>query len=176
MPADRRLTFGRAHARTRCSCAPHLASPFLRAKTSAAIAALLLVACSGQSAPPAIEIEDGWVRAAAAGQSTTAAYVTISNRGGADRLIGVSSPAGTASVHTATIENGVVRMRSARVLEIPAGSTVSLEPGGTHVMISGLNRPLEVGQSVSLELAFARSGKRQVMAAVRPAGTDGESM
>lgn len=143
---------------------------------AAALAAFLLAACSGQPAPPAIEVEDAWVRATAAGQSTTAAYVTISNRGGMDRLVGVASPAGTASVHTTTSQDGVVRMRSAGDLEIPAGSTVSLEPGGIHVMISGLNRPLEVGQSVALEFAFARSGKRQVMAAVRPAGTDGESM
>lgn len=143
---------------------------------AAALAAFLLAACSGQPAPPAIEVENAWVRATAAGQSTTAAYVTISNRGGTDRLIGVTSPAGTASVHTTTTENGVARMRAARDVEIPAGSTVSLEPGGTHVMMSGLKRPLEVGQSVPLELAFARSGKRQIMAAVRPAGTDGETM
>ena len=171
------MTLGRANARARGPGAPDLASPSSRAKTSAAIFALLLVACSGQSAPPpAIDVEDAWVRATAAGQSTTAAYVTISNRGGTDRLIGVSSPVGTASVHTTTTDNGVVRMRSVGDLEIPSGSTVSLEPGGTHVMISRLNRPLEVGQSVALELAFARSGKRQVMAAVRPPGTDGESM
>jgi periplasmic copper chaperone A len=143
---------------------------------AAALAAFLLAACSGQPAPPAIEVDNAWVRATPAGQSATAAYVTISNRGGTDRLIGVSSSVGTASVHSTTTENGVVRMRPAGDLEIPAGSTVSLEPGGTHVMISGLKRPLKVGQSVALELAFARSGKRQVMAAVRPAGTDGERM
>lgn len=159
MPADLRLT-----------------SPALRSRTAAALAAFLLAACSGQPAPPAIEVEDSWVRGTAAGQSMTAAYMTISNRGGPDRLIGVASPAGTASIHSTTTENGVVRMRPAGDVEIPAGSTVSLEPGGIHVMISGLNRPLEVGQSVPLELAFSRSGKRQVMAAVRPAGMDGERM
>jgi periplasmic copper chaperone A len=141
---------------------------------AAALAAFLLATCSGQPAPPAIEVDNAWVRATAAGQSATAAYVTISNGGGADRLIGVSSAVGTASVHRATTEDGVARMRAEADLEIPAGSTVSLEPGGLHVMISGLNRPLEVGQSVALEFAFARSGKRQVMAAVRPTGTDGE--
>lgn len=176
MPVDRRLTLGRALSRAGGHGAPRLAWPSLRAKPLAAIAALLLVACNGQSSPPAIDIEDGWVRATAAGQSATAAYLTISNSGGTDRLIGASSPAGAASVHTATIDKGVVRMRPAGDVEIPAGSTVVLEPGGIHVMISRLNRPLEAGQSVALELAFARSGKRQVMAAVRPAGTDGDSM
>lgn len=150
--------------------------PLLASRTSVAMALLLLVACSGQPTPPALEIEDAWVRATAAGQPTAAAYLTISNRGGADRLIRVSSPVGTASVHTTTTDNGVVRMRAAGHVEIPAGSTVTLEPGGTHVMISHLNRPLEVGQSVPLELAFARLGKRQVMAAVRAPGTDGETM
>lgn len=148
----------------------------LQLNKAAVLAAFLLSACSGQPAPPAIHVEDAWVRATAAGHSATAAYVTISNRGGRDRLAGVASPAGTASVHTTMTENGVVRMRAAGDVEIPAGSTVSLEPGGSHAMISGLNRPLDVGQSVPLELAFARSGKLQVMAAVRPAGTDGERM
>lgn len=142
----------------------------------AALAALLLLACSSDSAPPAIEVQDAWARATLAGQSSSAVYATIRNHGGSDRLLRVSSPVGIASLHSTTTDGGIVRMRAAAYLEIPSRSTVELEPGGAHVMISGLSRPLDVGQSVPLELAFARSGKRQMMAAVRPAGTDGESM
>jgi len=67
-------------------------------------------------------------------------------------------------------------MRAAADLEIPSRSTVEFEPRGTHVMISGLKRPLEVGQGVPIELGFARSGSRQVMAVVRPADADGARM
>lgn len=142
----------------------------------AVLAAFLLVACSGQSASPEIEIADAWARAPVAGQKPAAVYLKIQNRGGPDRLLAVSSPAGTASIHSATSENGVVRMRAADALEIPANSTVALEPGSTHVMISGLNQPPQAGQGVSLELEFARSGKRQVMASVRSAGTSRAGM
>lgn len=142
-------------------------------KKGAALAALLLVACNSESAPPAIEIADAWARATVAGKRSTAAYLTIRNGGGEDRLLGVSSPLGSASLHSTTSDGGVVRMRAVKALEIPAESTVELKPGGTHVMISGLNQPLELGQGVPLELSFDRSGRRQVTATVRPAGTDG---
>lgn len=145
-------------------------------KKPAPLAALLLFACGAESAPPAIEIRDAWARATVAGQNSAAVYVTIRNRGGSDRLLRVSSPVGSASLHSSTIDNGIVRMRAAADLEIPARSTVALEPGGTHVMISGLNRPLGPGQGVPLELGFARSGNRQVMAALRAAGGDGARM
>lgn len=142
-------------------------------KKPAALAALLLLACGSDPAPPAIEVQDAWARAPLPGQSSSAVYATIRNSGGSDRLLRVSSPVGTASLHSTTNDSGIVRMRAAADLEIPSRSTVELEPGGTHVMISGLNRPLEVGQGVRIELGFARSGNRQVMAVVRPAKTDG---
>lgn len=145
-------------------------------KKPAALAALLLLACGSDSAPPEIEVEDAWARATLAGQSSSAVYVTIRNRGGSDRLLRVSSPVGTASLHSTATDSGIVRMRAVADLEIPSRSTVELQPGGTHVMISGLNRPLEVGQGVPVELGFARSGNRRVMAVVRPAKADGARM
>lgn len=142
-------------------------------KNGAALAALLLVACHSESAPPAIQVADAWARATVVGQRSTAAYLTITNSGGEDRLVEVSSPLGSASVHSTTTDGGVMRMRAVEELEIPAHSTVALKPGATHVMVSGLNRPLEVGQGVVLELSFERSGRRRVTATVRPAGSDG---
>jgi copper(I)-binding protein len=65
-------------------------------------------------------------------------------------------------------------MRPLERLEVPASSTVSLSPGGTHLMLMGLKAPLADGSSVPLELSFAKSGKKQVVATVRAAG--GESM
>jgi copper(I)-binding protein len=101
------------------------------------------------------------------GQSATAAYFTIANTGGADRLVAVSSPAGQASLHSTSMDGGVMRMRRLDALDIPANSTVELKPGAIHVMITGLRRPPGAGQQLPLQLEFDRSGERAVIATVR---------
>ena len=139
----------------------------------AAAAALLLASCEARGPQPQIGVEDAWARATAPGQKSAAAYFTITNRGGEDRLVSVSTAIGKASVHSTSMHGGIMRMRPVEALQVPANSTVALTPGATHVMISSLNQPLEVGQGIPLELDFKRSGKRRVTARVRPAGTDG---
>ncbi len=140
------------------------------------LAALLLASCSPQAAAPAISIEDGWARATLPGQTSSAAYFTIRNSGGADRLLSVSSSAATASLHLASMEEGVMRMRSLDSLEIPAGSTVVLKPGGTHVMLMDLKQPLATGMTLPLDLEFETSGVQRVTATVRSAVDDGAAM
>lgn len=131
------------------------------------LAALLLASCGGESPPPAITIDSAWARATAPGQSSTAAYFTITNAGGGDRLLTVSSPAGQASLHSTSMDGGVMRMRHLEALDIPANSTVELSPGAIHVMVTGLDRPLGAGQQLPLELRFDRSGERVLVATVR---------
>ena len=145
-------------------------------RKSAALAALLLASCQAESVPPAIAVQDSWARSTASGQTSTAAYFTISNPGGEDRLVGVSSPFGQASLHSTTMDGGVMRMRPVESLEIPARSTVVLKPGGLHVMITGLERPLDAGTAIPLDLSFERAGDRRIEVAVRPAAANGATM
>lgn len=63
-----------------------------------------------------------------------------------------------------------MRMRVVGALDIPAGSTVELRPGATHVMITGLGQPLKAGGRLPLVLSFERSGEFRVAVAVRAAG------
>lgn len=128
-----------------------------------AFAVLLLAAC-GTHEPPDIAVEDGWARATAAGQDSTAAYFTIINRGGGDdRLIHVSVPrAGHAMLHGSSMKGGVVRMRHLPDLAIPAGATIKLAPNGTHIMVSGLATPLRANDEISATLHFAKAGTRNV--------------
>lgn len=151
------------------------ASPALEVglKTIAALGLLLLASCSA-SVPPAISVEDAWARASVPGQMSSAAYFTVRNTGGADTLLSVSSPSANASMHSTSMDNGVMRMRPLASLEVPAHSTVALKPGGTHVMLMGLKAPLEAGSTIVLDLRFEKSGERQVTANVRPA--DGAAM
>ena len=128
----------------------------------------LLAGCA--PAAPEIAVSEAWARATAPGQSGGAVYATIANRGGADRLVEVTSDAGTAMLHRSDHEGGVARMRMLPDLAIPAGSSVVLAPGGTHVMLTGLAAPLATGSSFPMTFRFAKAGPRTVTVAVVAAG------
>jgi copper(I)-binding protein len=141
-------------------------------RIAAALAALLLASCHASSAPPALTVRDAWARATLPGQSSTAAYFTLVNAGGPDRLVSVSSSEGDATLHSTAMANGVMRMRPLDGIDVPEGGTVELKPGGTHVMIMGLRQPLAAGGTLALSLRFAKSGELKIDAAVRSAAGD----
>jgi len=90
----------------------------------------------------------------------SAAYMTLRNSGAApDRLLGAScSCAARVELHGHAMQNGVARMHRIDGLTVPARGTASLAPGGTHLMLLGLKRPLEPGTTVELVLRFQRAG------------------
>ena len=135
------------------------------------LAALLLSSC-GQSGSPNVQIANAWARETVAGQTSTAAYLTVTNKGAADdRLVGVSLPEpAKASVHATESSGGISHMREiSSGLAVPAGSTIDLKPGGTHVMITGLQAPLRRGETLKLRLRFAKSGEKPIDVRVAPA-------
>ena len=135
----------------------------------AAAAALLLMSCNQANKPPEISIDGAWARASLPGQMSSAAYFTITNKGGSDILLSVSSPAGDASLHSTSMNNGVMKMRAVSSMDVPAGGKVDLKPGGLHVMVMGLKQPLATGSSFPLDLKFQKSGEMHVEALVKPA-------
>ena len=86
----------------------------------------------------------------------------------ADRLLSASSPAAEAvQVHEMKMEGNVMRMREiAGGLEIPPGATVTLAPGGLHIMMMGLKAPFKQGDKVPVTLVFEKAGKIDVELAV----------
>jgi copper(I)-binding protein len=134
---------------------------------------VLLGACaassSGSAPADTIEVSGAWIRPAAAG-AETAAYFTITNHGSADKLIAVrTTVAGSTMIHqTATDSTGMTGMSMIADVPIPAGGSVTLEPGGTHVMLAGLRSSLAAGATVELELVFEHAGAIRVATAVRP--------
>ena len=134
-----------------------------RGATAAAL--LLLATCGPHDQPPDIAVEQAWARGTVPGQTSGAAYFTILNRGrGDDRLVEASSPAaGAASLHSSSSAGGVARMRPIEDgVMIAGGRSVAFKPGGHHVMLRGLRRPLAAGTTALLRLRFERSGERQV--------------
>ncbi len=117
--------------------------------------AFLLLALSGAALhAQTVEVKDAWVRAAVPGQSGTGAFMSITAKEGAT-LVGVSSPlAGVAEVHEMKMENDIMRMRAVPALDLPAGKTVQLKPGGYHLMLMELKQALPKGSSVPLTLVF----------------------
>ena len=97
-----------------------------------------------------LEIKAPWARATPGHAENGAAYLTIVSPT-AGRLTAVSSPvAKKAELHTMSTEGGVMRMRPLAAIDIPAGQTVTLSPGGMHIMLLGLTQPLHQGPSSSM--------------------------
>ncbi|MGH1479280.1 MAG: copper chaperone PCu(A)C [Geminicoccales bacterium] len=109
----------------------------------------------------AIKISKPWARASLGVNRPAAAYFTLRNTGNtADQLVSVTSPlAEKVSIHITKQDNGIMRMSAAEQLEIRAGKTVELKPGGLHVMMMKLNAPLKKGGTTELHLSFKHAGK-----------------
>jgi len=103
---------------------------------------------------PAVKVEGAWARATVPGQKGTGAFMNITAKKGT-RLVGVSSPAaGVAEVHEMKMEGDIMKMRALSGLDLPAGKTVHLKPGGYHVMLLDLKAPLAKDSTVPLTLRF----------------------
>ena len=123
-------------------------------------------------------VEHPWARSASTGNS--AAYFVLENEGAADRLIGVSSDvAGSARMHATTIDaQGIARMMPVQAVDVPAGAAATFAPGGLHVMLIGLTKPLVEGQAFPLSLTFEKAGAVTVEVAIEktPSHGGGEGM
>ena len=120
----------------------------------------------------ALSIGAPFARATPPGARTGGAYFTVDNAGKTDdRLVAVSSPAAAhAELHAMAMDGGVMRMRALGALAIPAGGKLMLAPGGNHVMLLDLKRPLVAGESVPLMLTFEKAGTVEVTVAVTALG------
>lgn len=147
------------------------------------IAAGLLVAACGGPAGPSIEAQEVWARPAMAmmepgeGQDpaqpmagTGAVFMRLANKGAEpDRLLGGTTDVAQAvEIHETVVENEVMKMQMlAGGLEVPAKGEVLLKPGSYHVMLIGMQRDLNVGDTFTLKLEFEKSGPITVNPEVR---------
>lgn len=135
----------------------------------ASVLAVLAAACDGARAVGPT-ITDAWIRPPMGLDLPAAGYLTIVGAADvADALIAASSPiAASIEVHeTMAGASGMTGMQPVSRLEIAAGDTVELAPGGYHLMLFGLNRMPAVGETVELTLTFASAGEVTVTAEVR---------
>lgn len=120
-----------------------------------------------------LEISGAFTRATLPNQPVGGGYVTITNTGDTEeRLIGGTAGfAGEVQVHEMAMVDDVMNMRQlGEGLAIPAGETVTLEPGGYHLMFMGMQEALVEGQTATVTLEFERAGSVEVTFAIAAAG------
>jgi copper(I)-binding protein len=115
---------------------------------------LFLCIAGSTLAAPTMDITDGWVREAPPTSRVLAAYMQIINLTDSELTVtGITSPDfEAAELHRTIVENGVARMLPVPELTIPAGGSITLAPGGLHLMLFDPVRPLQQGDTVTLVL------------------------
>jgi copper(I)-binding protein len=125
-----------------------------------AVMALALAAQAQRSAD--IDVKSAWARPTVAGQMGTGAFMHLTSKEGA-RLLGASSDvAGVVEIHEMAMQGNVMQMRAIRSLDLPPGSTIELKPGGHHMMLMDLKRPLATGEKIKVELRLETRDKKLV--------------
>jgi len=148
---------------------------------SLGIAAIAILAAAGLAVAPSasaqVTVTDPWVRGTVTGQKATGAFMQLKSPADA-ALVAVSSPvAKIVEIHEMKMEGGMMKMNAVDKLALPAGKAVDLKPGGYHVMLMDLVKPLKDGDTVPLQLTVEdKAGKKQtveVKAVVRPLAASG---
>jgi copper(I)-binding protein len=122
-----------------------------------------------------IKVTSAWARASAKMARAGAAYVTLENAGGTpDTLLSASAPvADKVELHTHIKDGDIMKMREVESIEVGPHAKVALKPGGLHVMLIGLKKPLEKGSRFPLTLDFEKAGKMTVEVTVEGPGAMG---
>jgi len=143
-----------------------------RAPLPALAVLLTLAACSpggsgGSGEAATVQAADALCRPTPVGRQMTGCYLTLTTAT-ADRLVSASSPdANMVQIHESRVESGMMMMAELREgLPLPAGETVTLEPGGNHLMLMGVKEPLVAGDTVALTLTFESSPPLELTATV----------
>jgi copper(I)-binding protein len=134
----------------------------LKFKLTAGLFAVLAGAALSVQAQTGIEVSNAWTRATVAAQKTGGIYFDIRSAAPA-KLVAVASPAAArVELHNMKMEGGVMKMSAVDALDLAAGQTVKLAPGGYHVMLIDLKQPLQAGGSVPFTLTVERADKTRV--------------
>jgi copper(I)-binding protein len=124
-----------------------------------------------------LELSNGHARAMLPGQKVGGGYITIKNTSDkTEKLISASSVASSRmEIHEMAMDNGVMKMRKlADGIAIPAGGSISLAPGGNHMMFFGVEKPFVEGDMIPVEFKFEHAGTVKVDLKTTPASASKE--
>lgn len=127
---------------------------------SSILAAAALLAAQSVSAQP-VTVSKAWVRATVPGQTVAGAYFDITAKQPA-RLVAARSPVSPdVQIHWMQMDGDVMRMREVAALDLPKNKTVSLKPGGYHLMLMQLKKPIQVGENIPITLVIETQRKKR---------------
>jgi copper(I)-binding protein len=118
-----------------------------------------------------VATENAWARPTQKGQDVGAAYMTLISKQNTSLIKAESNVTKNVEIHSMSMEKGVMKMRMLDSLPLQAGKPSKLEPGGFHLMLFDLKKPLIEGEKISIELTFRNNNgstfKQQVKATVK---------
>lgn len=141
----------------------------MKAPLLIALALFGLPGCLLAAGADVIIAKEPYVRAVPPGMANTAAFMRLENGDKSDHvLVGAESPvAKVVELHTHIHEGGMMMMRKVDKIALPAGKGVDLQPGGLHIMLLGLVKELQPGETVEVTLVYEDGSKSKVSATVR---------
>ena len=116
-----------------------------------------------------IAVSEAWAAETPAGAWVAAGYLTITNRGAdADTLMGiVSARAPRVQLHEIVMDGDIARMRQMPEMAITPNETLTLTPGGYHLMFLDIPTPFLTGENIPVTLTFAHAGRIEIQLPVR---------
>lgn len=116
-----------------------------------------------------LSFNDPWIRGSVPGQKNGAGYLIIDNKSSqpAALVSANSDRANRIELHTIVREEGVAKMREVKEIPVPANGSVTLQPGGYHVMFIGLTQPFKEGETIPVKLNFANGDSTEVTFSVK---------
>ena len=121
------------------------------------LALLLAALATGPVAAADVTLAGGWAGETLPGMTMSAAYLQVRNDGDMPvTLVAATSPAARqVTVHRTRLEDGISRMEKAGPLTIAPGETLTMRPGGLHLMVAIADAPLRAGEALPVALEFA---------------------
>ncbi len=118
-----------------------------------------------------LSIDDVWARTGQPGQ-VSAAFMDVKNKGAADKIVSAHCDCAKATeLHDMKMADGKMLMMQVPAMDVPANGDLKLKPGGYHIMLIGLNRPLVAGETLPIKLKFEKAGEVTVQAQIKDRAT-----
>lgn len=108
-----------------------------------------------------VTVTEAWVRGTVPGQKATGVYMKLKSTEDVSLVNAASPAAGIVEIHEMVMRDNIMAMRSIDDVPLPAGKTVELKPGGHHVMLMDLVKPLAKGDKVPVTLTFVGKGNKR---------------
>lgn len=130
------------------------------------------LAASASAQAPTVQVKDAWARATASTAKVGGVFMTLT--GGPDKVVSAASPvAETVELHETVRDGNVMRMRPVTALGVAPDTPTVLKPGSYHVMLIGLRKQLNKGDTFPMTLTFEKGKPVTVTVTVQAAGAMG---